>query len=663
MSNNLGSLVVSLGLDAAEFTRGLSKSEYQTTQWLRSLDAGIESARTGALASFAAMGAAAAVLDRQLNDIAGFQDLADKIGDTAQEVASLKLAADLSGTALDTVAGASVKLTTALAKTDDESKGAALGLKAIGIEVGAFKQLSPVAQFEEVAKALSGFEDGAGKTATAVQIFGKSGADLIPILNDLAEEGGRQVTLTGEQIKAADDYSKSTARLRSEVKTLVAMTAADAAPVMTQMVQMLRDTVQYSTQASDGVGLFQQSLGGVRNALQAVLVVGSEVTHTLKSIVDFSGAYAAVSQSLLRGDIAGAKAIGAAFRELGEERRKALDQFQFSVMLPDSVKWTPDEARKRGRLGGFGRPQIDTRGFGGSGGRTGARVPGVTTANAFTGLTYDEQTTQRVANLLESSAVTKGKEYADTLAKLDSLYFSGSIGADLYQSSIDKLTGATDKGAAQATKFIEEQKRLAELLGATESAGIDKQRQDMELLTRALQDGVIGEQKYLEAVSARLNLVASETEKAKSFAEEFGATFSSAFEDAIVGGKGLSEVIQGLEQDILRMATRKMVTEPISNALTSALGSFNLGNLFSFDGGGYTGSGGRAGGLDGKGGFLAMLHPNETVLDHTRGQGGSGQVLQITNHFSLSGPVDRRTQHQIAAAAGRSVQIAAARNG
>ena len=40
----------------------------------------------------------------------------------------------------------------------------------------------------------------------------------------------------------------------------------------------------------------------------------------------------------------------------------------------------------------------------------------------------------------------------------------------------------------------------------------------------------------------------------------------------------------------------------------------------SFDGGGYTGSGSRSGGMDGKGGFLAMLHPNETVIDHHRGQ-------------------------------------------
>ncbi|NSZ73349.1 hypothetical protein G6L74_06275 [Agrobacterium tumefaciens] len=46
----------------------------------------------------------------------------------------------------------------------------------------------------------------------------------------------------------------------------------------------------------------------------------------------------------------------------------------------------------------------------------------------------------------------------------------------------------------------------------------------------------------------------------------------------------------------------------------------------SFDGGGYTGSGSRSGGLDGKGGFWAMMHPDETVIDHTKGQSASSQT-------------------------------------
>jgi hypothetical protein len=42
------------------------------------------------------------------------------------------------------------------------------------------------------------------------------------------------------------------------------------------------------------------------------------------------------------------------------------------------------------------------------------------------------------------------------------------------------------------------------------------------------------------------------------------------------------------------------------------------GPPLSFAGGGYTGSAPRAGGIDGQGGFPAILHPQETVIDHTR---------------------------------------------
>ena len=49
----------------------------------------------------------------------------------------------------------------------------------------------------------------------------------------------------------------------------------------------------------------------------------------------------------------------------------------------------------------------------------------------------------------------------------------------------------------------------------------------------------------------------------------------------------------------------------------------------SFSGGGYTGQGIRAGGMDGKGGFMAMVHPNETVVDHTKGQSVGGATVNF----------------------------------
>ena len=78
----------------------------------------------------------------------------------------------------------------------------------------------------------------------------------------------------------------------------------------------------------------------------------------------------------------------------------------------------------------------------------------------------------------------------------------------------------------------------------------------------------------------------------------------------------INELIQVMIVEKM-VASIKSSIEGISFA---SLLPFDLDNLLSMDGGGYTGMGARAGGVDGKGGFPAILHPNETVIDHTKGQ-------------------------------------------
>ena len=66
------------------------------------------------------------------------------------------------------------------------------------------------------------------------------------------------------------------------------------------------------------------------------------------------------------------------------------------------------------------------------------------------------------------------------------------------------------------------------------------------------------------------------------------------------------------------MGAALSVTQPMAAAISALTTSAAVA---SYDGGGFTGSGARIGGMDGKGGKLAMLHPREKVIDLTRGQG------------------------------------------
>lgn len=69
--------------------------------------------------------------------------------------------------------------------------------------------------------------------------------------------------------------------------------------------------------------------------------------------------------------------------------------------------------------------------------------------------------------------------------------------------------------------------------------------------------------------------------------------------------------------------------------------------LASFEGGGFTGTGSRTGGIDSRGGFLSILHPNETVIDHTKGQGMGG--VTIVNNIDASGAGPEVDQKIVAA--------------
>ena len=60
-------------------------------------------------------------------------------------------------------------------------------------------------------------------------------------------------------------------------------------------------------------------------------------------------------------------------------------------------------------------------------------------------------------------------------------------------------------------------------------------------------------------------------------AEQLGFTFASAFENAIVEGEKLREVLKGLAQDITRIVVRRTVTEPLANWFSVAIAGMMSG--------------------------------------------------------------------------------------
>ena len=176
-------------------------------------------------------------------------------------------------------------------------------------------------------------------------------------------------------------------------------------------------------------------------------------------------------------------------------------------------------------------------------------------------------------------------------------------------------------------QMLDEAKKRGIPVNETLNAQIDAQASQVGRLTGELERAEIAQQQFDQAVDG----------------------IADAFAGALVAGEslrdGLAQVFKQIASDILNSGIR--------NALTSVFGGsgFNLFGFLgggdklsgalrgaglspSFAGGGFTGHGSRSGGIDGHGGFPAILHPNETVIDHTKGQrvGGGKQQFEIILH-------------------------------
>jgi phage-related minor tail protein len=140
---------------------------------------------------------------------------------------------------------------------------------------------------------------------------------------------------------------------------------------------------------------------------------------------------------------------------------------------------------------------------------------------------------------------------------------------------------------------------------------------------------------------------------------------------AMTGKTSFKDLANAIIADIIRIQIRSNVSGPLAGMFSSMFSSSPTsgsvgdgtgaqywdGNAASLsvpsaDGGGFTGLGSRSGGIDGKGGFHAILHPNETVIDHTKGQklGGSVQnnvSIQIMTDGSSKTNSDSRAAAQL----------------
>lgn len=303
----IGALRVVLGADTAALESGLKDAQAK----IAGFGSAVAKQTAMAAAAFATVGLGVALA------VKGSIDEADKLGKAAQkwgvgveELSRLKHAADLSGVSFDGLGTAVSRLSRNMSEVaGGATNTASKAFEALGISVknsdGTLKSSTQV--MTEIAAKFERFEDSAAKTALAMALFGRSGAELIPMLNAGAT-GMREMMTEADQLgividsktaKAAEAFNDNLTRLARVKDGIVTQIAARLLPALQNLSQIMIDAAKNSA-------LMDATAKTLTVTLQGLITVAVAIGAAFKVAAGNIMAVASALMQAARGDFSGA---------------------------------------------------------------------------------------------------------------------------------------------------------------------------------------------------------------------------------------------------------------------------------------------------------------------------------------------------------------------
>lgn len=244
---------------------------------------------------------------------AAIDDMSKRTGASAEALSQLKYAAEQSGSGLEDVEKGMRKLADVTTEAGRGGKTAALSLDRIGLSAAKLEGLSPEQRLLAVAEGLSKVEDPAERSSLAMDLLGKSGANLLPMMEDGA--GGIQklmteadklgLTLTGDQAAAAAGFDDAWAQLTATASGAAKILGAALAPSLTWLMQQASSGIPILVELVRVLGngivtAAQSAFSGITMLLGEFPGLMSIVTETFGAIKDAlsSGDYALAARIL-----------------------------------------------------------------------------------------------------------------------------------------------------------------------------------------------------------------------------------------------------------------------------------------------------------------------------------------------------------------------------
>lgn len=180
-------------------------------------------ARFGTLGVAIAAAFSTVTIKGSLDVLDSLDDLSEKTGIAVESLSGLRYAGEVVGTPIEAIAAGTKKLAVNMTEAAAGNKEALATFKTLNVEIrnadGSLRSQDAV--LLDIADRFVKYEDGAGKAALAQRAFGKTGADLIPLLNQ-GSAGIRQLRSEAEALGLVygGELAKQAAQFNDNLKKL-----------------------------------------------------------------------------------------------------------------------------------------------------------------------------------------------------------------------------------------------------------------------------------------------------------------------------------------------------------------------------------------------------------------------------------------------------------
>ena len=227
--------------DISQLQSKLAAAKRTVTGAFDQMGSGVDllNSKLGALGAGLSLAGIGALFKGVVDGIDGLNDLADAAGTSVAKVSALEDMAERTGTRFETVTSTLVKFNNVL-NTADNGSATERALKAINLDAAELKKLDPADALHLTAQALARYADDGDKARLVQMLFGKSVAEVAPLLKDLAEKSELVGTVTGEQAAEAEKFNRQLFDLQKNAKDAGRALVSDLLPAVNEIFAAFR---------------------------------------------------------------------------------------------------------------------------------------------------------------------------------------------------------------------------------------------------------------------------------------------------------------------------------------------------------------------------------------------------------------------------------------